>query len=494
MPVIPAIVTVLVILFTRRVVFALFLGAFAGAIIASSYTFMGSFHHFFEYLILTLTDKIKVEIALFTIGVGGILSFVSESGAYHKYASLLSKYIKTPRQTRFFGWLLGFFFFFDDVANVLITGSSVKPIFDKQKIPSVVLAYFTDTVASIASFTLVSTWAAFEISLMRDAGQDFYNIDFTSVFLKSFPFHFYTILSIFLGGLVALTGRWFYKDTLKAEYHGVDHEIAFDPRIKVRHALLPFAYMVGICISGIFLLGYYNAKKEGLDINLSSVLGASPTIDVLLFSVLSSLVISFFYYTKTKVFTYGKAIRYALKGFKDMVPTAMIIIAASVLAQASKDVNTGQYISSFATHITGVGVPILLFFIAVVITIATGSSWSTMAIIMPVAFQVSYNASSDIVLVVAAVISGSIAGAQLVPYSDKCIIAATSAHVSPLYHVKTQIPHVIISSIAGVIALIAYYKFHSIFLAYLFGAVFIIILFYLFSKSFVGTSSKSLKQ
>lgn len=487
MPIIPAIVSVIVIIFTRKVVLALFLGAFSGALVSSNFHILDSFVIFFSYLQNTFTDKIKMEIALFTIGVGGILRFVSESGAYNSYASLLSKYIKTARQTRLTGFFLGFFFFFDDVANVLITGSSVKPIFDKRHVPSVVLAYLTDTVASIASFTLVSTWAALEISLMYDAGKDFYKLDFTNVFIKSLPFHFYTILSIFLGGLVAWTGRWFYKSKLKVEIHDKYHPTVFDNKVKVRHALLPFAYMVGICISGIFLLGYYGAKKAGLEITLPNILGASPTIDVLLFSVMSSLLISFYYYIKTKVFTVKTASINTLKGFKDMFPTAMIIVAASVLAQASNDINTGAFVGSLVSNINGVSTPIFIFFASVIITIATGSSWSTMAIIMPVAFQMAYSANYDIIVVIGAVISGSIAGAHLVPYSDKCIIAATAARVSPLYHVKTQIPHVVISMLASIITLLVYNASNSLIISYLAGIGFIGLLFYLFSKKFTNS-------
>ncbi|NJO89988.1 MAG: hypothetical protein HC831_14340 [Chloroflexia bacterium] len=168
---VPAIVTIIVALSTRKVAIALLLGVLAGAFVFVDYAFVDFIKASWHYLKLAFTDEERIKIVLFIILIGGLIQLIASAGAYEVFANYLSKKLHNARRSRLVTWFLSLSLFFDDYANVLISGASMRQINLKNRVSPALLAYMVDVIATVASVMLISTWASFEGATMVDAGK-----------------------------------------------------------------------------------------------------------------------------------------------------------------------------------------------------------------------------------------------------------------------------------------------------------------------------------
>jgi Na+/H+ antiporter NhaC len=443
----PALITILVAIGLRQVALALLCGTAGGALIFSGGHLDRAALALWHYLASAFADRERVEIALFVMLVGGLLHIIAASGAYHQFAERLAKYLNTPAKARLSAWVLGFCLFFDDYANLLISGASLKAIFQRNALSFALLAYILDMTAGFASVMLISTWAAFESSLMIDAATaSGISSSPTRLFLAAMPYHLYTYFSLGLALSVAWHGGW-----LGARFDRNHHLLSVGPgnpanTARIGHVLWPLLTLLVTAVGGLFVGGFISLRRQpDLEFSLINLLGNAPTIDILLGATLLSLGLCLWQMQRDKILAPIEMGRHFKTGFVGMLPVALIIIMASGLSKVSGDLGTGQYVTRIIGGlVTPTLLPALIYLIAMIISIATGFSWSSMAIVMPVAYQLALanQASALIPVISAAVISGAITGAQLAPYSDTSVMAAAACQITPLEHVKTQFPEV----------------------------------------------------
>ncbi len=482
---IPAIITIIVAITIKKVDLALFLGVVGGAFVFAKFKILAGIKELYFCIIESFKDIERVEIALFVILVGGMLELISSSGAYKELAIKLSKKINSAKKARMSTFFLSLSLFFDDYANVLISGSSMRSINIQNNVRPAMISYIVNVVASFASVMLISTWAAFEASLF-DSPAQLIGIGKKSVtiFLESIPFHFFTFLSIFLAFLVAFSGKWFSVKLDKGEIKNIEQK---EKKYKSSyiHVLIPIINLIIASISVIFISGYLICKNKNINPELANILGEALVIEALIIATSISVIFLIIMFIKDKVMKKSEIAKYFLKGTKSMISIGMVIMFAKSLSLISAKLNTGGYISTNLQHfISPLMLSAIIFLIALLISVATGFSWSSMAIVMPIAFQMAQSCQRlDLIPAVsAAVISGAIAGAQYVPYSDKTVMTAVACSINPLNHAKTMIPQILLVSLVTIGA----YIMHSLGLItpliYLICAIVIFIIHKLLAK------------
>lgn len=441
---VPAVVTILAAVLTHRVALALFLGIVAGAFTVAHGAVGAGTAGCLRYLKLSFTDVERLKISLFILLVGGLLELISRSGAYVRFSEFISAKLDSARKTRIATFLLSLCVFFDDYANVLICGASMRTMCPKHRISPALLAYIVDQTAVVVSVVLISTWAGFEASLLVSSAEPLgVKLGSSALFLGSFPYHAVTFFGIFLAGLTAWTGRWIGA-RLDDGSSTSSTQAAMQPKdeTRLRHLLVPLGSLVLLAILG--LLGFtirnvLNSWNEGL--TLISVFSDLPTVDILNAAVMISIVSAIILFRRDSILDWTDIRRGMFKGVKSMVSTGLVILLAKGLSAVSTDLGTGLWLTSLlGDKLSPAMVPVATMFVSFLITVATGFSWSSMAIVMPIGFQMAMSTGGEsfIPLVAGAVISGSIAGGLMIPYSDTTVITAAGFGISPLYHAKTQ--------------------------------------------------------
>lgn len=485
---IPALVTIALAFATRRVAWSLFFGVAAGVGIASAGD-PGAFPaNLARFLRETVGDAERLQISLFIMTVGGLLDLISVSGAYYALAEASSRFLSTARRTRLATWIVGVCMFFDDYANVLIAGSSMKRINAARGVSPALSAYIVDIVSEIASVALVSTWAAYEGAVMFDAFARFGGGKSSlELLIDSLPYHFYTYLGILFALLAAFSGRWLGArlDTRRIDAAGELAKVA-DPNARLSHVLVPLAALILCSIAGLFVAGYLQLRASNEAVRgFFQILAKAPTVTVLLASSAVASLVGVALMRRDGVLRDRGHARIYVRGALAMYPAALIILLSNGLAKVSELLGTGAFITQgMAGAVSATTLPALVFLAAMLITVAVGISWSSMAVMMPVAYQMAFALQSpDLVPVLSgAVISGAISGAHLVPFSDKSVMTAAACKITPSYHVKTQAWHVLSTILASVAAYLIYMNAGSAPLALLCGGLLILAIHALFAR------------
>jgi len=452
---IPAAVTIAVALSTKRVALALLCGIVGGAFVFTHGHLGQGFLAIGEYLLVSFTDLERLKIVLFIMLIGGMLEIIAASGAYNEFAASLSKKLNTPRKSRLATWGLSMCMFFDDYANVLISGASMRAVNARNGVSPAKLAYMVDVVAVMASVMIISTWASYEGSVMMDAAENIGKAgSITTFFIASLPYHMYTYLAIFLVFVVALTGKWFGYAMDKENHLGDMEAEERNPKAKLTHVLVPIITLVGFAIIALFASGSFILWQQGKPITLIEILGTAPSVEILIISTLLSTGLAVFLLHKDRVIETKRLPKTFFTGLKGMVGVSLVIIFATGLSEVSTDLGTGAYVAEvFSGFITPQVLPALIFVLSMLITVATGFSWSSMAIVMPIAFQmaVTNGVPEFIPVISAAVITGAVSGEHMIPYSEKAVMTSAACKITPVYHVKTHILQALLAFGAAVV-------------------------------------------
>lgn len=441
---VPAAVTILAAILTHKVAPALFFGIVAGAFTLKSAAIDAGVSSCFGYLKLSFTDVERLKIAVFILLIGGLLELISRSGAYECFSEAISKKLGSARKTRIATFLLSLSVFFDDYANVLICGASMRAMCVRHRISPALLSYIVDQTAVVVSIVLISTWAGFEASLLVSSAEPLgVKMDSSALFLGSLPYHAVTFFGLFFASLCAWTGQWIgarLDDGLPVSSAHAPHPSK--PETRLRHLLIPLAGLVSLAVAGLIVFttrNVLNSWNEGL--TFISVFSDLPTVDILNASVLIAIAAGIFLFRRDNVLAWSEIRSGLWNGMKSMASTGLVILLAKGLSAVSTDLGTGLWMASLlGDSLSPAMIPVASMLVSFLITVATGFSWSSMAIVMPIGFQMAMTAGGEsfVPIVAGAVISGSIAGGLIIPYSDTTVITAAGFGIPPLYHSKTQ--------------------------------------------------------
>ena len=462
--ILPPIITIVLALWTKEVYMSLIIGIFSGAMLFAGGNFLQATLTMFQ----VMADKVgsNVNILVFLVILGILVAAITRSGAMNAYGEWATRTIKGKRSASLVTVLLGIVIFIDDYFNCLTVGTVMRPVTDKFQIARTKLAYIIDaTAAPICIIAPVSSWAAaVGSSLPADA-----QIDGFMLFLQTIPFNLYAWLTILFMLFVIWTGRDFgamrrsveksnahfeipkeYQDTAEASASA-----ASEGHGKMVDLMLPLLVLIGACIYGMLYTGGIHEGK--------SVAEAFANCDSSKSLVLGSFIAFVFtglLYLPRRVVSFNVFCDSFGWGFKAMTPAIFILCLAWTLSGiCSKEyLDLGGFVGSVVQANAGVVMflPPLFFLVAAGLAFATGTSWGTFGILIPIAIAVLGQSAPDILVVsVAAILSGAVAGDHASPISDTTILASAGAQCHHLDHVSTQLPYVAVVASCSLLGYIA---------------------------------------
>ncbi|SHI34252.1 transporter, NhaC family (TC 2.A.35) [Dethiosulfatibacter aminovorans DSM 17477] len=477
--ILPPLVAILLAFVTRQVIISLFVGVFSGVLLLyNGNLFIAFLRTLDEYIIASLADSWYAAIIIFTLTIGGMIGVVSRMGGTQAIADELSKKARSPVSAQVVAAILGCLVFFDDYANLLIVGPTMRPLSDKHRVSREKLAYIVDsTAAPVAGLAFVSTWIGFEVGLINDvfAGMNM-NVNAYEIFVRSIPYAFYNIFGLGLVFVIALSGRDFgpmYKAEIRARRYGkvlADDAKALSGTIddikevknkKVMNAVIPILTMIMVTLLGLWYNGYLNSEGidpftfEGLRVSF----GNADSSQVLVWAAIVSSLVAGALAVGQKILTMEETISAWVEGMKGLLEVSTILVLSWSLGSVIGSVDTAGFLIQVVTDAIPFSLlPLLIFVLSCTVAFSTGSSWGTMAIMVPLAVPLaaSYVAtdvtSSPMVIAsLSAILSGSIFGDHCSPISDTTILSSMSAGSDHLHHVLTQVPYALTGAVLSVI-------------------------------------------
>lgn len=500
---VPPVLAILLAVWLRNVIIALFVGVWSGVVILYHGDLATAFVRTLDtFLINELIQSDSpghshMLIVLFTMLLGATVGVMTGGGGTAALVSSLARFTQKREHAQLMTWALGLVIFFDDYANTLMVGSTMRPVTDRLKISREKLAFLVDsTAAPIAGLAIVSTWVGVEVSYIADTysrlglGSDAY-----SVFLYTIPYRFYPLHLVVFVWLIAYSGRD-YGSMLKAETRALklsqltrpgavvpgDTESAtagMSPRRELlRNALVPLSVLLGAIVVGLWWTGTAGLEAA----NRAARAAGEPEIATSLFSILdntdpnrvlflSSFIASLAALTMavaSNALTLPEAMNAWASGAKSMFFALLILVLAWGVATVCDEnhLNTAGFLVELSRGSLAVNwMPMLAFVLAAAVSFATGSSWSTMGLLMPLFISVTYYLLVDLneghdpnhqllLATIGGVLAGSIFGDHCSPISDTTVLSSAASACDHIDHVTTQIPYAV--SVALVALLFGY--------------------------------------
>ncbi|MBU0474260.1 MAG: Na+/H+ antiporter NhaC family protein [Bacteroidetes bacterium] len=476
--IIPPLIAILLALIIRQVIVSLSLGIFSGALIYYNFNPLTALLRFADTLVLNvLIDKDHMFIIVFTLLIGGVVGLISANGGTAGLAQQITKLAKTTRSGKISSWLLGVMIFFDDYANSLIIGNTMRPITDKLKISREKLAYIVDsTAAPVASIVIISTWVGYEVGLISDglnaigSAQNAYD-----VFISSIPYGFYPIATIYF---VFLTSFWEldFGPMLRFERKASIGKVVYDDEeIETNNSLnsenakwyngaIPiFVILFGTIIS-LVATGIHNLQLAGIsEYSVQNIINHADSFSSLLWASFGASIVAIVMTVSQRILSLNDAIEAWQKGIQSMLVAVIILVFAWTISAITTDLKTADFIISLLSDsIDPRLLPAIVFIICAAIGFSTGTSWGTMAIVMPIVIPLTYHVGNIFGLdseslqnvlfgVISSVLAGSVFGDHCSPIADTTILSSLASKCNHIDHVKTQLPYAILVGIFSVL-------------------------------------------
>ena len=495
---IPPLVAIILAFITKNVLLSLFTGVFSGVyiLLIEKHNIFSSFIFGFlkvtQEILEAISSPWNAGIILQTLTIGGLIALISRMGGAKAIAKSLSKKAKSPTSAQIYTWLLGIVVFFDDYANALTVGPIMRPVTDKMRISREKLSFIIDsTAAPIAGIALISTWIGYELGLIKDGfhiiGQD---VNAYGVFVSTIPFRFYNIFILIFIFFSAILLREFgpmrraeLRTRRTGKVHSATAELMSDlenqgiqpkENIKLRivNAVLPISTLIIVAFLGLYYNGYQTImagdniglinKINDIPLSMFSLrhcFSNSNAAIVLFQAALFSSILAAVMGRLQKIFSIKEAIEIWVKGVKSLIITILILALAWTLSSIVKELGTARYLVNILSgRIPPFLLSSIIFILGATISFATGTSYGTMGILMPLTIPLAYAISPDPLFLsinIGAVLTGAIFGDHCSPISDTTIISSMGASCDHIDHVRTQlfyaIPVAIIAILFGYI-------------------------------------------
>ena len=453
----PPLVAIILALVTKEAYSSLFVGIVLGAVMAAGCDFKTT-------LDMITVDSISTAVAdnagilVFLVILGTIVALVNKSGASRAFGNWAQKHIKTKVGAMMATFLLGVLIFIDDYFNCLTVGSVMAPVTDSKKISRVKLAYLIDaTAAPVCMIAPVSSWAAAVSGCVES--ETYSGID---LFIRAIPYNFYSILTFVFIIAIVLMGFDYGKMSefeIKAQKTGdlsvldialldekqerkLEEEGPESPaRGKLIDLIIPIVILIICCIWGLLHNGYQSIGE-------GSVIDAFSETDAyvgLPWGCILALVLVIIYLIARKIVTFEEAMECIPKGFISMVPAILILTLATGLKNMTGALEVKTFVHDAMLNAQGLqwALPAIVFVVACLIAFATGTSWGTFGILIPIVSVVFPETSSLFFVGISACLAGAVCGDHCSPISDTTIMSSAGAHCNHIDHVETQLPYAI---------------------------------------------------
>jgi len=473
--ILPPLLAIGMALLYRRVVPALFFGIWVGAFIAIGFTPWGAFKGLLDtfqvYVLNALADSGHASIILFSLMIGGMVGIISKNGGTLGIVERLTGWASDSERGQVVTGLLGISIFFDDYANTLIVGNTMRPVTDRLRISREKLAYIVDsTAAPISCLAFVTTWIGYEVGLVGTAieGIEGFNQGAYSVFLNSIPYSFYPLLALFFVFVVAYSRRDFgpmYDAEKRAREtgevlgknakvddaaEGEELEPPEGTENRAYNAVLPIAVLVGTVLAGLYATG---SAAAGPGAGLREIIGEADSYSALMWGSLLGVLTAAALSLGQGILNLEQTVDAWYEGLKSMLFAMIILVLAWGLSNITEVLHTADYlVSILGAWLPAGAVPAIIFVLAAATAFATGSSWGTMGILMPLVVPLAWAvlvkngmATSGnyhiLYSSVSCVLAGAVWGDHCSPISDTTILSSMASGCDHIEHVRTQLPY-----------------------------------------------------
>lgn len=449
----------------------------------------------FEFFILgALGNTDHASIILFSMLIGGMVAVISRNGGMYGVVDKLSRLANTARNAQLVTWLLGIAIFFDDYANTLVVGNTMRPVTDKHRVSREKLAYIVDaTAAPVAAVAFITTWIGAELDYIAGAIAKLGMTESAyGIFLHSLGYSFYPVFTLIFIVVLILMRRDFatmHGAEMRARSTGAvfaegegrrkrgDDLADLEPEAGIRYrwsnALFPVLAVIGVTMAGLWITGFQSLVASGHEMVpywtnapfgeklqflfstnlLSDVVGAANSYSALVWASSAGLMLAGVLSLATGTLSLRDTVDAAIDGFKTMLPAVLILVLAWSLAAITEQLHTASFLTQvFSDAVNPVWMPAITFVFAAIIAFSTGSSWSTMAILYPLLLPLTWNLglnagweTADLLPifynVTASVLAGSVLGDHCSPISDTTVLSSLATNCHHIDHVRTQLPY-----------------------------------------------------
>ena len=450
----PPLVAIVLALITKEVYSSLFVGIVVGALIYSGFKFEGTVTQIFEGgIIKVLSDSYNVGILIFLVILGSVVCMMNKAGGSAAFGRWASKKIHTRVGAELAAIILGILIFIDDYFNCLTVGSVMRPVTDRHHVSRAKFAYLIDaTAAPVCIIAPISSWAAAVSGFVE--GQDG-----LAIFVRTIPYNFYAILTIvMMVGMVlmktefgamrtheinALNGD-LYTTSARPYENATDDETP-NPRGKVIDLVIPIVVLVICCvISMIYTGGFFSGT------DFVTAFSQSDASTGLAMGSAFGLVFAIIFYMIRRVVNFRDCMGCIPEGFKAMVPAIMILTFAWTLKAMTDSLGAAVFVEEAMRSVAGgieVILPAIIFLVGCGLAFATGTSWGTFGILIPIVVAVFEKSSPEMMIIsMSACMAGAVCGDHCSPISDTTIMASAGAQCDHVTHVSTQLPYALLAA------------------------------------------------
>ena len=457
----PPVIAIALALLTKEVYSSLFIGILVGGLLYSNFSFEGTLNHVFSGgIVSSLSDSYNVGILIFLVILGTMVCLMNKAGGSAAFGRWAKKNIKSRTGAQLASILLGCLIFIDDYFNCLTVGSVMRPITDKHQVSRAKLAYIIDaTAAPVCIIAPISSWAA-AVSGFAEDGQGL------NLFIRAIPYNFYALLTVVMMlGLVLMKVDFgpmarFERNAIEKNdlfsgsnpYAMMDDEIVED-KGTVMDLVLPIVVLVICCVVGMIYSGGFFSGANFVDAFSNS----DASVGLMLGSAFG-LVFALLYYFVRKSMTFKEMMGCIPEGFKAMVPAILILTFAWTLKSMTDSLGAKYFVRDFvrsAEHLQ-MFLPVIVFVIGCLLAFATGTSWGTFGILIPIVQNVFSMDNPLAIICISACMAGAVCGDHCSPISDTTIMASAGAQCRKINHGSTQLPYAVsCAAISGVSYLLA---------------------------------------
>lgn len=468
--VMPPLLAIAVALLFRNVIPALFLGLVFGVWLVAGggvqEAFLAPVKAFETYVVNALADKDHASVILFSLMIGGMVGITTRNGGMVGVVNIIIRWANNTKRASLATVGMGMSIFFDDYANTLVVGNTMRPVTDKMRISRQKLAYLVDsTAAPIACIALITTWVGFEVGLIDDAlkGVGYEGMSAYGVFLQTIPYSFYPILALLLTIYVASTGLDFgpmlqaEKDARTASVCSLDTDEHDEDEIqpiedkphRAINAILPIVVLIGSVMAGLYVTGHDPSKDQ----SIADIVGNSNSYQALLWGSMAAVLVAALLSISQGILTLQQTVNAWYKGLKAMMLAMIILLLAWSLSAVTESLQTSDYLTSLIEDSLSVQwLPVIIFVLAAITAFATGSSWGAMGILIPLVIPIAWalmNAQGlgdvehhyILYVTIASILAGAVWGDHCSPISDTTILSSMASGCDHIEHVRTQIPY-----------------------------------------------------
>lgn len=430
-------------LLTRHVLSSLLAGIVAGVVILSDHSFLGSLETFTGLFYGLLTQAWILKTLAFAVMVGSVMALISRSGGINGFIHFVQErhaLVRSPRAALMVAYLIGWVIFIESSITALIAGAVSRPLTDAYGVSRAKLAYVCDsTSAPVSSLIVLNGWGALLLGLIASQIESgMIEGESVEVLLHALPYNLYAIVALILTFMTI----WFGVDIGPMAEATV---LVDEDDVQVSGTAGYMIWPIIVMVASVFLV--LSITGDG---NMLHGSGSSAIFYALIITLSFALI----YYRSTGGMRVGEWWTSTLSGARSMITIATILLLAFAIGEVTKSLGTGLYLASFADSMLPSGLlAAVIFLLGAVMAFATGTSWGTFSIMIPIAVPLAVAMDVDVTLAIGAVISGGVFGDHCSPISDTTIISSMAARCDHIEHVRTQLPYALI---AGAISLVLF--------------------------------------